>query len=93
MSNLDSMLKQLRTGLREMDKAKAVQDQLVGELISKLPEDKRKEANLLLSKARKGKANINEIMNFAGNMRKEDKEDLKKSVEKVTQKADDLKDK
>lgn len=87
------MLKQLKTGLKQLDIVEKHLDQLSSELIAELPEDKGREASKLLAKAKKGKANVSEFMAFAGNMRKKDKDDLKKNVERFNEKAEEVKDK
>lgn len=86
MSNAE-MLKQLKTSLKALDTAKKAQYKMVGDLIGKLPDDKKKQANDLIKKARKGTVDMSELMAFAIDIRKADQEDLKKSVKRVKKKA------
>ncbi len=79
MSN-EAMLKQLRASLKGLEEAKKVQGKMVGELISQLPEDKRKAANKLVADAKKGKMDINAMMNFAKGVRGLDREEFEKTV-------------
>ena len=84
------MLKQLRVGLKGLDTAQKALGQITNQLIDKLPEDKRKEANALISKAKKGEVDVGELMNFAGSIREVDKEDLKKNVQRVKKKKKEV---
>ena len=91
MSNQNqAMLKRLRVALKQLDIAKKAQKQMSVQLIDSLPEDKRSEASELFSKAKKGQVDISELMAFAGNISAKDKEELKKNVEKVNDKAEEV---
>ena len=79
MSN-EAMLKQLRTSLKSLKEAEKVQEKMVGQLISQLPEDKRKAASKMMADARKGKMDINAMMSFAEGVRDLDPEEFKKTV-------------
>ena len=83
MSDSVNMLKQLKIGLKQLGTAKKALDQLSGELINKLPEDKRKEASKLFQKAKTGKMDVNEFLSFAGNMNKKDEQKIKEGAERV----------
>lgn len=74
------MINQLKQSLDELNKSLKIQDDMVLELVKKLPEDKRKHANQLIRKAKAGKLNINEVLNFAGKISKKDKEDIENAV-------------
>ena len=91
--NTKVMLEQLSSGLKEMDKANKILDQVTSELVSELPEHKRAEASSLLSRAKKGKIDISELMTFAKDIKQEEKEGMKKSAEKVVSKAESIKKK
>lgn len=88
--NNELMLKQLRTSLKQLEKAKKIQDKILGEQIAKLPEDKRKQANDLLNKARKGNINLGEMMAFTSGIRDIDKEEIEKSVERANEKKKEV---
>lgn len=82
MSNSD-MLKTLRTSLKSLEEAKKIQDNLVNELIEHLPDDKKKEAVALINKARKGKVDASQMMNFAKGVRDINKEEFEKKVKEA----------
>lgn len=90
MTEIDNILKQLQPVLKQFEISKKALDQISVDLIRKLPSDKRAGANAIMRRARKGKVDVNEIINFAGNMRKEDEESLKKSVEMVHKKEEEV---
>lgn len=93
MTNVDLALEQLGTGLKELDKAKKILSQVTSDLVSELPKDKRVEASNLINKARNGKAGMSEFMTFVKNIKKDDKEGLKKSFEEVVKKYETVKNK
>lgn len=90
MSDAIKMLKQLKTGLKQLKTARIALDHLSGELISKLPEGKREEASKLLIKAKRGNMDVSEFMVFAGNMRKDDKEEIKNGAKRVDEKKNNV---
>lgn len=92
MSNAE-MLKQLRTSLKALDQAEKVQDKILNDLITKLPDDKRKLANDLISKARKGNVDISEMMAFTSGIRDIDKKDIKKAVKRANAKKKEVTEK
>ena len=92
MTDTKKMMKQLQTGLKELKKAQGIQEKLTNDLISNLPEDIRKEAIILLNKAKKGKANISEVMDFAKKNSKGNNADLNDAAERARKKEEDLKD-
>lgn len=81
-SNVD-MIKRLRTALKQLDGVKKMQNEMAVDVISKLPEDKRNEANELLSKAKKGKLDPVELMNFAKGAAGASKKEFDKNVEEA----------
>ncbi len=91
MSNIKQMLKQLETGVKQMEIAKQAQEHLFGELVSELPADKKAEALGLFSDAKKGKVDMSRFTKFAGDLSKEDKETMEKAVQKVDNKAEEVK--
>ena len=92
MSNAE-MLKQLRTSLKALDQAEKVQDKILNDLITKLPDDKRKLANDLISRARKGNVDMSEMMAFTSGIRDIDKKDIKKSVKRANAKKKEVTEK
>lgn len=80
MNISSDMLKTLRTSLKSLKEAQKIQDNLVNELVEYLPENKKKEAVALINKARKGKVDASEMMNFAKGVRDINKEEFEKNV-------------
>ena len=91
----ESMLKQLKTGLKSLKTAEAALDQMTNQMIEQLPGDKKKEASTLISNAKKGKVDVGQMMKFADGVRDIDKEKfqeaVEKGIEKVEQKKKDIK--
>ncbi len=88
------MLKQLKSSMKELHKARKIMDRIVDENIAQLPDDKKKQANDLLNKARKGQyINLDEMMAFTKGVRSVDKDEIKKSVKRANRKGKEVKGK
>ena len=87
----ESMLRQLRAGLKSLKVAEAAQNQMVDQMIEALPEDKKKEAIRLINQAKKGKVDVGEMMNFASDVRDLDKKKFQETVEKAVEKIEQKK--
>ena len=80
---IENMLTQLQNSLKELEKTKKIHEQVMNNMINKLPTDKKRSALSLLIKAKKGKVSINEILNFTGKISDKDKKDMEENIKKA----------
>lgn len=86
------MVKRLKDSLKSLKIAKEAQNQMANELIDQLPEDKKKEAVALISKAKKGKMDMGELMNFSQGVRDINKKEFDRVVKEGMDRANNKKE-
>lgn len=80
------MLKILKSSLKRQKEAEKFLYKISDDLISQLPEDKRKQGSILMSEARKGNVDLASMNNFASGVRGLNKEEFEKNVSEAIEK-------
>lgn len=90
MSN-EAMLKQLHLSIKQLHKSEKIMNKVVDENISKLPDDKKKQALNLINKSRQGKhIDLSEMLAFTSGIRDIDKKNIEKSVKRANAKKKEV---
>jgi len=86
----EAMLRILDDSLKQLKPLVKMQEQITGELISQLPDDKKIEAMSLLGEAKKGKLDMQKLVEFGRTLKdvqnKDFEEKMEKAVDKINKK-------
>ena len=89
--DINAMLKELRSAVKGLAQSKKVMNNILDQQVAQLPEDKRMEAMSLINKARTGKhIPLDEMMSFVRDVGDKEKSDIKKGVDRVNKKGDEV---
>lgn len=79
----EAMLNMLGDSMKQMKSLVRMQGELTDELITQLPDDKKKEALLLMSEAKKGKLDMQKLVEFGRTMKGVQNKDFEDKMEET----------